>query len=78
MTCKHCVMPNCDVLIVGLRDLCTTHFGKLPESDRKRLDDLQVEDCATYEAVLAAAVEKLERKPTTPSAWGYPSGPVPA
>lgn len=76
MTCKQCVVSGCSVLIVGERDLCAKHFGKLPEGDRKRLDDLLSDGREVYTSALAAAVEKLTRPPVQVNAFGYPIGPV--
>lgn len=76
MTCKQCVIPTCEKLIWGKRDLCEAHFMKLSKDERTRLDDLQADGREVYASTLQVCVEKLTRPPVQVNAFGYPVGPV--
>lgn len=67
MACRNCPVPDCEVLIVGARDLCAKHFGALPPTQQKRLDDLRgaapgTPNATRYRAELEASITCLERK----------------
>lgn len=80
--CRRCALPNCEVMVVGARDICARHFGLLSDADQKRLDELKPDGRGVYEATLERMVGKIEDRLRRRAiigvmgrASGYPSGP---